>query len=501
MHLLPWSSFALGRHASSSFTRMNFRDRFFAYFAPIFLLSVLVPGARAQKTATTTTLALTTSSGPATSVPSGTVVTLTATVIPVSGTIPAGQVNFCDASATYCTDIHLLGMAQLTSAGTATLKFRPGIGSHSYKAAFLGTHTYAGSSSSGSALTVTGTFPTTTTITLGGDVGNYTLTANVTGVVSAQNIAAPTGTVSFLNTSASNSVLGTADLGAGTTGLSFVNSSNPATMAEPNAIAAADFNGDGIPDLAVSNSNSNLTTLTILLGNMDGTFIAETTSPTVGLYPDSIAVGDFNGDGIPDLAVTSIDNNNVTILLGNGDGTFRTSATLGANTPQSVATGDFNEDGIADLAVVSSESVLVFLGNEEGTFQQQSASVTVGASPITVAVGDFNSDGMPDLAVTNNCGSSYPCNSNDPITIALGNGDGTFTQAPVVPSLPTGANPDGLAVGDFNGDGILDLAVSNPLAEDLTDAIYIFLGNGEGAFKSPVGYPVLESPSRPGRGR
>jgi len=297
-----------------------------------------------------------------------------------------GQVNFCDASAKYCTDIHLLGMAQVTSAGTATLKFRPGIGSHSYRAVFLGTHTDAASSSSAAALTVTGKYPTTAIIAQSGIPNAYTLTATVTGVSNLGSASSPTGSVSFVDTNHNNVALGTLPIGSATTSLSFLNSSNPATVSEPNVAAAADFNGDGIVDLAVSNSNSGQTTLTILLGKGDGNFTAVANSPTVGLYPDGIAVGDFNGDGKPDLAVTSVDQDEVVLLLGNGDGTFAPGQILstGNSPPQSIATADLNGDGIADLAVVSGSSVLIFLGNGDGTFATASPSLQAGMSPISI---------------------------------------------------------------------------------------------------------------------
>jgi hypothetical protein len=163
---------------------------------------------RAVAAATTTTLAVTSAGSPVTSVSSASMVTLTATVGAGSTAVTAGQVNFCDATAAYCEDIHILGSAQLTSAGTAVLNFIPGIGSHSYKAVFAGTSSNAKSASNASPLQVTGSFASTNTIAQSGVAGNYTLTATVAG----QGPLAPTGTVSFLDTSNANSSLGTAAL-------------------------------------------------------------------------------------------------------------------------------------------------------------------------------------------------------------------------------------------------------------------------------------------------
>lgn len=471
MSNLRWCDRAAKRRVPISSAFTSLRNQITQGLSLALLLVCVCSAVAAEsKIATTTKLALTTNSGTATSVASGIMVTLTATVTPASGAIKAGQVNLCDASSKYCTDIHLLGTAQLTSAGMAVFKLRPGIGTHSYKAAFAGTNSEAASSSRSSTLTVTGTYPTTTTIAQAGIPNNYSLTATVTGVANLPTLPAPTGSVSFLDTSNNNADLGTAPLGSLITGLSFFNSSSPATVPEPNVVAAADFNGDGFIDLAVSNSNSGGTTLTILLGKGDGTFMATATSPTVGLYPDSVVAADFNGDGIPDLALTSVDQNLVTVLLGNGDGTFTAAPDLNTGTtPQCVATGDFNGDGIPDLAVVGGNSALIFLGNGDGSFKQTTSSSQLGGSPVKMAVGDFNNDGIADLAVTNSL-------QNGSVLIFLGNGDGTFTAAPTNPAAGTSAV--GIATGDFDGDGNLDLAVSQYGAAT-TDAVAILRGNGD----------------------
>jgi hypothetical protein len=456
----------------------------------LFLFSICGMGQQAWALPQSTTTLTERSGGIAvTTVTSGSVLTLQATVSAAGAPVTPGQVAFCDASATYCSDIHLLGIAQLTSNGTATLKFVPGIGSHHYKAVFLGrfggTSSIAGSTSTVAALTVTGSFLTSTSITSSGNAGSYSLTATVTAIVNSSASTSPAGSVSFLDTTNNNYSLMTTAMVPGAFSLNFLNSSNPPTVSEPNVVAAADFNGDGRPDIAVSNSNSGGTLLSVLLGNGDGTFTATTASPTVGLYPDSIVVADFNADGIPDLALTSVDQNLVTILLGNGDGTFKSSPNLNTlSTPQSVATGDFNGDGIADLAVVNANSVLVFLGNGDGTFTVSPTSSPTGMSPVTVAAADFNGDGIPDLAVVNSCGPSYPCdNDHGTVTILIGKGDGTFTTAAASPEA--GPSTVGLVVADFNGDGKLDLAVSN-YGNDSIGAATIFLGNGDGTFHAGV---------------
>ena len=173
--------------------------------------------------------------------------------------------------------------------------------------------------------------------------------------------------------------------------------------AGPFSVAVGDFNLDGKPDLATANSDSN--NVTILLGNGMGGFTQPAGSPVgAGASPFSVAVGDFNLDGKPDLASANQDSNNVTILLGDGMGGFTqpSSSPVGAGfAPRSVAVGDFNLDGKPDLATANSVSgnVTILLGDGMGGFTQPSSSpVGVGTEPQSVAVGDFNLDGKPDLA-------------------------------------------------------------------------------------------------------
>jgi hypothetical protein len=421
---------------------------------------------------TLTTLQVSSGGNPVNSVASGTVVTLTAGVSGGS-TTPTGQVNFCDATATYCDSLHLAGSAQLTSAGTATLRFIPGMGSHNYKAVFAGTRSDGGSSSDASNLTVTASQGSTTSIAQSGNAGDYTLTATVTG----QGSVAPGGTVSFVDTSNANSVLGTAALGDGVATVSWQNPQSPVTGTQPGSIALGDFDGNGIVDMAVANGGSN--TLSILLGKGDGTFTATSSSPQTGPNPSFVTAGDFNRDGKTDLAIANLNDNSVTILLSNGDGTFTATASRQetGSQPQSMAPGDFNGDGILDLATLNAgnSTVTVLLGNGDGTFTASPLSAQTGSQARSLVAGDFNGDGILDLAAVNAASNS--------VTILLGNGDGTFTAAA---SPAAGSYPYAVAVGDFNLDGKADLAVASQSSGSVT----ILLGNGDSTFT-----PVASSPS------
>ena len=419
------------------------------------------PGDPPVSVGTTTTLNV--SSG---TVASGTVVALIASVNDGPTLVNPGQVNFCDATAVYCTGIHLLGTAQLTAAGTATIYLVPGVGYHSYNAVFVGTSSDAPSTSATQYLTVTGpAVASQTAITSAGGRGSYNLTGTV--VETGPSATPPTGPVSFVDTSNNNSVLGTAPLGAGTVTLAFPQSFTGPTGVNPQTIATGDFNGDGFADLVFSNGNDN--TLTVLLGTGNGTFTA---APLVeaGADPFSIAAGDFNGDGKLDLAVANVNDDTITILLGNGDGTFTATETDEVpGRPVSIAIGDFNGDGVQDLAIALSDinDVAILLGDGDGTFEPADAGVATGNTPSSVVVDDFNGDGKADLAVANINGNT--------VTILLGNGDGTFTAAA---SPTTGAEPYYITAGDFNADGKPDLAVANYAGGSLT----ILLGNGDGTF-------------------
>jgi hypothetical protein len=423
---------------------------------------------------TTTTLALSSSS-----VAAGTAVTFTATVLQGGAQVTAGTVNLCNSAFTYCLNPPaLLGTAQLTSAGTAVFKLIPSIGSHSYYAVFKGTDANAGSNSSGSpqVLGVTGLYPTTTTLISGGSVGAYTLTGTVVG----DGSATLTGSVSFIDTTDSYT-MASATLGTATLVQAFAAQATYTTNATPTGIAIGDFNGDGIPDVVVTNQGSN--TVGVFLGTGNGTFGAEQTFAT-GSSPYQVVVGDFNKDGRLDIAVANSAGGSVSVLLNTTSGGVlsfapQASYTVGT-TPESLAVGDFNGDGNLDLAVANfgSANVSILLGSASGVFGTQT-TFAVGTNPISIAVGDFIGNGRLDLAVANNGAGT--------VGVLLGNGEGAFgTQVP----YGVGTSPSSVVVGDFLGNGILDLVASNQIA----GTVSVLLGTGSGTFGTQTPYAVGTDP-------
>ena len=431
-----------------------------------------------QGTYDTTTLSLSSNS-----VAPDTAVTLTASVSSsTSGTI-RGQVLFCNASAALCEGPAILGSAWVitsgSAAGTASIHRTFGPGSYSIQAVYQGTNIYAASMSTAATLTVSGSLPTTTTVSASSTSGTYTLT----GDIFAAGTTAPTGTATFFDVT-TNTQLASVALSSGTetTGFLFASVSSPVTTSNNQAIAVGDFNNDGNLDYVVANQGASATA-TVMLGNGSGTFTAQSTTYPAGNSPEAAVVADFNGDGKLDIAFANASSNGVTILLGNGDGTFTSPASQPAITnAAAIAVGDFNGDGIPDLAVSNNGSVVtILLGNGDGTFTVGSSTTvpTWSINPEGIVAMDFNGDGKLDLAVTS-------ANANSPasyqVTILLGNGDGTFTAGN---SYPTGNGDQSIAGGDFNGDGKPDLAIANYNDNTVT----VLLGNGDGTFTA-AGSPV-----------
>jgi len=274
------------------------------------------------------------------------------------------------------------------------------------------------------------------------------------------------------------------------------------------SVAIGDLNGDGIQDLVVANGqqngNGDFGEVAVLLGNGNGTFQSAVTYSTGAYGATSVAVGDVNGDGIPDLVVGNdcLDLQGeicagsigaVSVLLGNGDGTFQPAATYAIEYggASSVALADLRGTGILDLVVTDliqdgqnyESSAGVLLGNGDGTFQPAVNYNSGGDGSSSVAVGDFNGDGIPDIVVTNSC-QSESCQSDGTVGVMLGNGDGTFQ--PVVTYDSGSLRSDWVATADLTGNGIVDLVVDGGAG----NVVGVLLGNGDGTFQAPVTYIV-----------
>jgi len=274
----------------------------------------------------------------------------------------------------------------------------------------------------------------------------------------------------------------------------------------PMVVAVADFNGDGNLDLAVANSGSN--DVSILLGNGDGTF-QRAKNYQVGRNPSSIAVGDFNRDGKEDLAVVLFGDpagfvSSVTVLLGEGDGTFQPSWNVTIDgSATSVAAEDFDRDGKFDLAVGSFNQVTVFKGNGDGTFQP-GIGYSLQFPANSIAVGDLNGDRRPDIVVATGRleAISSSLYSAGAVSILIGNGDGTFQPAVNYSVADPEGNQEALSVtlGDFNGDGKVDLVVATEffvhkefqkLASSAS--VGLLFGNGDGTFQPMVSVDAVGS--------
>ena len=279
----------------------------------------------------------------------------------------------------------------------------------------------------------------------------------------------------------------------------FTNKANIGVARNMTGLAIADFNGDGNLDVATSapNFSSSLTEVYLILGDGNSGLSQEATLVGQGGFqPAAIVSGDFNGDGKNDLAVLnsarvvgSDNTSTLMVFLGSGTGTFAPvsgiprplSGTRGA----AMLVGDFNLDGKLDLAIVHQQAsasnttqgaLTILLGNGDGTFTEAAGSpYLTGNTSTSVTTGDFNNDGFADLAV------GAQADSTRSITVLLGNGTGSFTSS----SVGIAGQVEGLTAADFDGDGNIDLVAVNVTG----NADLVLLGNGMGGFAAPIGFP------------
>src|SRR5581483_9909986 len=243
----------------------------------------------------------------------------------------------------------------------------------------------------------------------------------------------------------------------------------------PQSVATGDFDGDGFKDLAVANAGDN--NLTILKGSSSGALSQPNNPLPTGAFPSAVASGRFSGSPYDDLAVANLGDDSISTFIGgpSGPGPGQGTALPGSG-PTSIAISNFTQDNDTnnDIAVadVISGAITIIKGNGDGTFQPHEERVVQGA-PIALLAADLNGDARNDLAVLLASGQ---------VSILLGVGDGTFLPSATDPpvTFPVGQHPLAIASGDWNGDGKIDLAVVNSGSHDLT----LLLGDGTGAFTS-----------------
>jgi len=256
----------------------------------------------------------------------------------------------------------------------------------------------------------------------------------------------------------------------------------------PNDINITDINKDGNLDIALANHERKF--FTVLLGNGKGQFSSAPNSPfavQVKPHTHGVITADFNSDGKLDIATDSWAVDSIVILNGDGKGNFINPVyyATGKHPYQRLRTADFNKDSNADIVTTNLDdnTVTVLLGDGKGNFRKR--FFDAGIVPFGVAIGDLNADGNLDLAIINSPTISGGKSGRDGLTILLGDGKGNFAKLKGSP-FETGLGPTRVAIGDLNNDGFNDIAVSNFKSNFIS--IYYMNKNGvQSSSQFPIG--------------